>query len=701
MDDMTDAFEKQLGDVLQGAAGPSRPVDVAAVLQVVTAKAPLGHRSVITRRLRGGPSLTSIERGFSMSSALKFVVAALVVALFGGFMLSIVPATKRDQAPAAPLVPSGAERVLPGGWAETAQLTQDGRGDVWAIGDGLMRFSEQDDELTLTGAWTLADDAAFATEVMAPAQDDGVWLGGATIRRFDGSRFTEGIEAPTGEVSELLEAPDGALWAMVDDGSQPYDAAWRWDGSEWTDMDAGHALGSLGADAKGRVWVLLGTYPGPDIEGVAVYDDGSWRAYGSEDHRLLGSGNYGSLEVAPAGEVFVRTAGSVLTFDGSSWTELPDETVTGAWQLSVGPDGTLWGYTDDALFARSPGGSFEPIAGPGEGWRDIRAVEALRDGALVTTRDGWLRVRDGSAETLWASSSDSQPDPYQPYRRGNVVTSESEVWVSDAKGVWQCPVPASAEGCRPVMEGLPDMVEGQPLAIERAPDGTLWSTGPGGTAHLDGERWTVIDDAPGQSLAIGLDGTVWVGALGAEAFDLTAWHEDASGWSAEHHRGPGGLFWSPDIHIARDGTVWVQEGGYGRTLFRFDGTTWTKPLQESIAGLHLEGIGDADIAPDGHLWILWTEPAGDGYSCCSSARLDGDDWTVFDVPSDWPRGLVAGADGSVWLGGGGSVGLLRFDGSAWIPGGLEGSGLVPLDVSADGTVWFTDDGGGLYRLPMP
>ena len=700
MDDMTRAFEKQLGDVLQSAAGPSRPVDVAAVLQAVTATAPVGHGSVITRRIRGGRLRTSTDRGFSMSSALKLVVAALVVALVSGFLLSGVLTTQQDQAPAAPSVPSGAERILPGGWAETTRLTHDGRGDVWAIGDGLMHFSEQGGALTLTGTWTLADDAAFATGVMAPAQDGGVWLGGATIQRFDGSRFADGIEAPQGEVFELLEAPDGALWAMVDDGSQPYDAAWRWDGSKWTDMAAGHALGSLGVDAKGRVWVLLGTYPGPDIEGVAVYDDGSWRAYRSEDHRLLGSGNHGSLEVAPGGEVYVRTAGSVLTFDGSTWTELPDEAISGAWQLSVGPEGVLWGYTDDAVYVRSPGGSFEPVDGPVGGWRDINAVEALLDGAFVTTKDGWLRVRDGSTETVWTPPSALQVDPHQPYRRGNVVATETEVWVSDAQGVWRCPVPAGAEGCRQVMEGLPDMVEGQPLVLERAPDGTLWSTGPGGTARLDGERWTVIDDAPGQALAIGLDGTVWVGAMGAEALDFTAWREDASGWSAEHHPGPGGLL-SPDIHIAPDGTVWVQEGGYGRTLLRFDGTTWTKPLQKSIAGLPLEGIGDADIDAEGHLWILWTEPAGDGYSCCSSARLDGDDWTVFDVPSDWPRGLVVGADGSVWLGGGGSDGLLRFDGSAWIPAGLEGSGVVPLDVSDDGTVWFTDDGGGLYHLPRP
>ncbi len=198
-------------------------------------------------------------------------------------------------AESAELTPSGAERILPRASAPET-IVQDGQGDVWALGDGLMCFRERNGTYALVGDWSLADDAAFATWTLAPARDGGVWLGGPTIRRFDGTRFTEVIEGPSGSVFELLETPDGSLWAMVDDGSQPYDAVWRWDGSSWTDMETGHAIGDLTTDDQGRVWVRRGTYPGPDIEGVAVFDGTAWQAYGVGDDPRVRDADDGSLE---------------------------------------------------------------------------------------------------------------------------------------------------------------------------------------------------------------------------------------------------------------------------------------------------------------------------------------------------------------------------------------------------------------------
>ena len=81
MDDMS-AFERQLERRIQRFVGPVRPVDDLAVFDAVVA----------TSRSQGW--------SFSMWSAVKFVAAAFIVALFGGFLLAGVlttPTGRRDR----------------------------------------------------------------------------------------------------------------------------------------------------------------------------------------------------------------------------------------------------------------------------------------------------------------------------------------------------------------------------------------------------------------------------------------------------------------------------------------------------------------------------------------------------------------------------------------------------------------------------
>lgn len=425
---------------------------------------------------------------------------SLVGAVILASLLGPSAATLADP---AELTPSGAERILPRA-SVPETIIQDDRGDVWALGDGLMRFHEEDGTYALMGDWSLADDAAFATWTMAPARDGGVWLGGPTIRRFDVTRFTEVIEGPPGRVFGLLEAPDGSLWAMVDDGSQPWDAVWRWDGSSWTDMEAGHAIGDLTTDDQGWVWVRTGTYPGPDIEGLAAFDGTSWQAHSVGDRPRL---------------------------DGES------------------------------------------------------------DGALLTSGDGLQQVRDGTPTTVWRPAVGPA---LTLYRWGStVVAGETDAWIRDRRGVWRCPMPAVDAGCRFIDEGLPTVFGDERMAIAMAPDGRLWSTGPGGTARLEGERWVSIDDTPGQTLTIAADGTAWV--LEAGGAGLAAWRQEGSGWVAEGHPAPVGLLPVGLVDaccmgILSDGSIWAYQGGWVPVLARFDGTSWRAELQESVAGRPLEWV---------------------------------------------------------------------------------------------------------------
>ena len=542
-----------------------------------------------------------------MRTLLRSLVGTVILA-------SLLGPSAVTVAESAELTPSGAERILPRA-SVPETIVQDGQGDVWALGDGLMRFSERDGTYALVGDWSLADDAAFATWTMAPARDGGVWLGGPTIRHFDGTRFTEVIEGPPGSVFELLETPDGSLWAVVYDGSELSNAVWRWDGSSWTDMEAGHAIYDLTTDDQGRVWVRTGTYPGPDIEGVAVFDGTAWQAYGVGDDPRLSDADDGSLE---------------------------------------------------------------------------------DDGALVATEDGLQQIRDGVVTTVWTPADDP---PFWTRCCSAATVAETDVWISDLQGIWRCPVPATDAGCRLIDAGLPTVFADARMVMAMAPDDVVWSTGPAGTARLEGERWVLIDDTPGQALTVAPDGTVWV--LEAGGVGLTGWRQEGSSWVAERHPSAAPAADAQWLGILPDGTIWALEGGWVRVLARFDGTSWTKELEESVAGRPLEWVEGADVDADGHLWVLWSAPPQDenALPVRETARLDGDAWTVFDVPVAWQERLAAGPGGSIWLGG--LDGLYRFTGSAWVQAGFAGSYLLPVDVAADGAVWFTTGSGGLYRMPAP
>ena len=81
----TDDFERQVADVAQRVVGPPRTVDALAIARQATTDPP--------------------KRRFpSMFSALKFVAASAIVALFGAFLLSgILPSGSPDEAaPARP-----------------------------------------------------------------------------------------------------------------------------------------------------------------------------------------------------------------------------------------------------------------------------------------------------------------------------------------------------------------------------------------------------------------------------------------------------------------------------------------------------------------------------------------------------------------------------------------------------------------------
>ena len=101
MDDLT-AFERQIGDELRREIGPAPRFDVAAIVRSVVTTTPRGGWSVVTR-LRGRVLTAPTTGRFTMFSALKLIAAAIILALFGSFLLAGMLTTQPgdEVAPAA------------------------------------------------------------------------------------------------------------------------------------------------------------------------------------------------------------------------------------------------------------------------------------------------------------------------------------------------------------------------------------------------------------------------------------------------------------------------------------------------------------------------------------------------------------------------------------------------------------------------
>ncbi len=193
MDEMS-AFEQQIAGELGQMAGPGRRID--ATVMVATVRTPSSRWTAITRPLRGGISPIPRERGFSMFSALKFIAASAIVALFGGFLLSGVLMTQQG------------DQVVPGAVTESpSPMTAQMLGDMSVEG------------------WN-NNDLALLERAYAPgAVHTGVY--------FDGMAIADGrdavIDAAMGPTSVTtiapiveLEAPDGELhWVAFGNLSGP------------------------------------------------------------------------------------------------------------------------------------------------------------------------------------------------------------------------------------------------------------------------------------------------------------------------------------------------------------------------------------------------------------------------------------------------------------------------------------------------
>jgi hypothetical protein len=382
---MTDmiAFERRVADGMVRRAGPVRPVDDLAIFEAITA------------------AQSPVWKVRPLFSATRFVVAGVIVALFGVLLLPGVLTTPRDgevlpgSATASPTpittdallsgmvteeVEPGVYRVVDDGVRDLSDLEAFGVNSLAIAPDGVVWvYSEHTGLFHLAGAE--AQKAASPLGSMVVAADGSVWLtddGTERIRSFDGATWAEyGSGAQDGrEWLDLSTGPDGTVWAVALDTGCSTDPTLCYvpvridaDGAI-TDVPVGDDIldqplwvDDLAVAPDGDVWMTVLAEPGGwDVATLLRYDGTAWEAVAPPEGTLSQQafGHAGqALGFAPDGTLWIGTSDTpdgntgLARLDDSGWTVFSAEdgvrpwgTWWGVWvyiaNLQVAPDGSVW-----------------------------------------------------------------------------------------------------------------------------------------------------------------------------------------------------------------------------------------------------------------------------------------------------------------------------------------------------------------------
>ena len=350
---------------------------------------------------------------------------------------------------------------------EVARLAPGIDGDYWIVArDGLYRADGAGACVRAEGGEALAELGVLALLARA----DGSLLAGnrhGLYRWNEGSleALGAGLGLPAGEIRDLEQAQDGALWIAAEHG------LWRLRGDRLEQLRKGAAEGLI-QDRQGALWVAA------TDSTLLRYWQGEWQQL-DQRHGIEGFAS-GALFEGREGLVWMGTTHGLFR---------------------VG-DGPAWGL------------------GKEQGLRNdfVRSLVETPDGQVWVGHSGGLsRLRDGQVEVLmprpgWPASSVLSLAP----------ASDGGVWAGTYnRGVMHLDPGAEAHA-RPLVP------EGSPLATEHVralledPEGMLWiGTERGLKAWRDGlvdeQPLPTLPTLPVRALHHVDDGTFWIGLLGGLA----------------------------------------------------------------------------------------------------------------------------------------------------------------------------------------
>jgi ligand-binding sensor domain-containing protein/tRNA A-37 threonylcarbamoyl transferase component Bud32 len=375
-----------------------------------------------------------------------------------------------------------------------------------------------------TGEWETIpqlSDVGLYDIRMHQAQDGSLWFAGdgGVIRYDPGAgdwqQFESGLRAvPEERVTRIVEDERG-LWMGTDGGGVAL-----YDGAGWQPWVTDAPLGGNDAwaiqrDGSGTLWFVHG-----DGNGLSRYDptNDTWQTFGDDEGAL----DWPSVPgVDGEGNLWIGGYGEIIQYDGQAWRsfepdQLTDETVFG---IVFGPDDVQWLWTYTGLIRHDPATDEWTVftADDHPALEGVSTVYVTRDGVVWVGSDYGLARYDGSDWSVSGAAGDASP----------VGAEEADVG-----------------------------------KITQAPDGSLWVVAVGDLYHLDDGQWSRFSWPDGWigTMAIGPDGTVWVGSEGLGRFDPSG-----GGWQPP----------APDdglierrvraIHVTPDGVVWIgTEGGVSR-----------------------------------------------------------------------------------------------------------------------------------------
>ena len=244
----------------------------------------------------------------------------------------------------------------------------------------------------------------------------------------------------------------------------------------------------------------------------------------------------------------------------------------------------------------------------------------------------------------------------------------------------------------------------------RTPDGSVWAAADNdGLYRWNGSTWRQVSKADTVSLALGRDGVVRAAMDSELGVVVRSYYLDGRTWrQGASTAPPTNLIASPALsspaHLAvgRDGTIWVGTFGWGARphLLRYVNGAWE--LVYPAGGTAPVAVSDITVAPNGDVWVVGQTDNTTSFGPRWISRFDGTRWTLpgettWLSPDTWITGIAAAADGTIWALAQG--GLARFDGTRWTRL-YETLSLAAISVAPDGTVWVHGPS-GVVRLPAP
>ncbi len=549
-----------------------------------------------------------------------------------------------------------------------------------------------------------------------------------SIRQYVHQTWTTANGLPQNGADDIIQSRDGYLWFATQEGLA------RFDGVEFRVFDKtvipdlpSSWITTLLEDSTGGIWMR----PQGASTGVFRLAGGKTTTYRVANG--LPSDRVTSWAAGPGGVVWIGTTAGLAKWDNGQFQTystkdgLPSDTV-----LAIGRDSrnTIWLSTVQGL-ARYSEGKFDRVTG-GDGIPDtiINRINGLTNifedshGTVwMTSRGNVLSYRDGTFQRFGMSAGLPDSTVY-----AIAEDQAGTIWLGTGRGVGR--LSSGKITAFPISKD-PDENRIYEIKVDR--EGSLWLRTRKGIARYAAgkvERFTQKDGLTGdavQRLFIDTEGSIWTSSNGAgvDRFrdEKFITYSSRTGLGADY------------VHAVfedHEGSLWVGTGGGGLARIK-KGSVTVFDKKDGLPGNQVRMIGED---PGGKLWVA-TEDAlctyeggsfrihlnssqmrnlqvGGGIVLKSGVVLMTSGRRIYEVknsrlipyqPLDSlfkGRSNILGFSetqtGTLWLGG--LDFMYRFDKGKLTNIGDSlhlSAGVMAVEEYADGTMWFSVFGKGLFR----